>query len=194
VLSETLSEELERYGIGARVRALRLKKKLKLAQLGAHTGLSTAMLSKIERGQLFPTLPTLMRIATVFGVGLDHFFSREADRPLVAVVRADERMRLPASPDQRPPSYLFESLDFRVPNRRMESFYAEFPVDSAPSAPHAHGTVELIYVMDGELEVTIGDEAFALGRGDAVYFDSTVPHRYCRKGPGGCSAIVVTAP
>ena len=65
--AETLTAGLERYRIGAKVHALRLKKKLGLVQLGEHTGLSPAMLSKIERGQLFPTLPTLLRIALVFG-------------------------------------------------------------------------------------------------------------------------------
>ena len=59
MLSDTLTNELERYAIGPRIKALRLKKKLGLVQLAAHTGLSPAMLSKIERGQMFPTLPTL---------------------------------------------------------------------------------------------------------------------------------------
>lgn len=193
MLSETLAAELGRYRIGPRIRALRKTKKLGLAQLGAHTGLSTAMLSKIERGQLFPTLPTLLRIAMVFGVGLDHFF-RPDDRPLIAVVRADQRLRLPTPPGDGPPAYLFESLDFPAADRRMESFYAEFPADSTPSKPHAHGSAELVYVIGGELEVTVGDEVVVLGGGDAVYFDSSVPHSYRRTGQGHCSAIVVTAP
>ncbi|TIV03878.1 MAG: helix-turn-helix transcriptional regulator, partial [Mesorhizobium sp.] len=71
MLSDTLSNELQRYAIGPRIKALRLRKKLGLVQLAGHTGLSPAMLSKIERGQMFPTLPTLLRIAMVFGVGLD---------------------------------------------------------------------------------------------------------------------------
>ena len=50
MLSDTLTNELHRYAIGPRVRALRLRKKLGLVQLGDHTGLSPAMLSKIERG------------------------------------------------------------------------------------------------------------------------------------------------
>jgi DNA-binding XRE family transcriptional regulator len=58
--------------------ALRLKKKMRLVELARHTGLSAAMLSKLERGLLFPTLPTLLRIALVFGVGLDHFFAAGA--------------------------------------------------------------------------------------------------------------------
>ena len=45
-------------------------------QLGEHTGLSAGLLSKIKRGQLIPTLPTLLKIAQVFGVGLENFFIR----------------------------------------------------------------------------------------------------------------------
>ena len=55
MLSDTLTAGLKRYEIGSKVRALRVKKKLGLVQLGEHTGLSPALLSKIERGQLFPS-------------------------------------------------------------------------------------------------------------------------------------------
>src|SRR5436190_11740732 len=73
MLSKTLSSGLQQYQIGPKLRSLRLRKKLGLVELGSHTGLSAAMLSKIERGVLFPTLPTLLRIAMVFNVGLEHF-------------------------------------------------------------------------------------------------------------------------
>jgi transcriptional regulator with XRE-family HTH domain len=53
----------------------RLRKSMRLVELGKHTSLSAAMLSKLERGKLFPTLPTLIRIALVFGVGLEYFFT-----------------------------------------------------------------------------------------------------------------------
>jgi transcriptional regulator with XRE-family HTH domain len=95
MLSDTLTSGLEQYRIGPKIRTLRLKKKLGLVQLGEHTGLSPAMLSKIERGQLFPTLPTLLRIAMVFGVGLEHFFVEASERPTIAVVRKKDRLRLP---------------------------------------------------------------------------------------------------
>ena len=98
MLSETLTAGLERYRIGPKVHALRRKKKLGLVQLGEHTGLSPAMLSKIERGQLFPTLPTLLRIALVFGVGLEHFFVDGEERPTVAVTRKRDRLRMPDRP------------------------------------------------------------------------------------------------
>src|SRR5512141_1464387 len=61
MLSQTLVDGLEQYRIGPKLRRLRLKKSMGLVQLGEHTGLSPALLSKIERGQIFPTLPTLLR-------------------------------------------------------------------------------------------------------------------------------------
>ena len=95
MLSETLAVGLGSYRIGAKIRALRTEKKLGLVQLGEHTDLSAGLLSKIERGKLIPTLPTLLRIALVFGVGLEHFFVDSSERPTVAVVRKKDRLRLP---------------------------------------------------------------------------------------------------
>src|SRR5205085_10787394 len=97
-----------------------------LVELGRHTDLSAAMLSKIERGRLFPTLPTLLRIALVFSVGLEHFFAGAREKPLVHVMRRGERIRLPERPGAKRASFQFESLDFRAAERRFNSYYAEF--------------------------------------------------------------------
>src|SRR5688500_1910796 len=98
MLSATLKTGLDEYGIGAKIRGLRLKKKMGLVELGQHTGLSPALLSKIERGQMFPTLPTLLRIALVFSVGLEFFFAGAREKPLVAVARKADRVALPERP------------------------------------------------------------------------------------------------
>ncbi|TWA56993.1 XRE family transcriptional regulator [Sinorhizobium medicae] len=193
MLSDTLSNELQRYAIGPRIKALRLRKKLGLVQLAGHTGLSPAMLSKIERGQMFPTLPTLLRIAMVFGVGLDHFFNVDKEEPLIAIVRKEQRLKLPSPPGEKHPAFLFESLDYPASDRRMDAFYAEFPVDSPPSEPHQHGSAEFIYVLSGRLIVNVNGKECALDTGDAVYFDSSVPHSYRHKGKEISTAIVVTS-
>ena len=65
---------LEIYSIAPKLRALRMQKGLTLSQLAAETGLSTALLSKVETGRMIPTLPTLASISRVFGVGLSFFF------------------------------------------------------------------------------------------------------------------------
>lgn len=191
LVSETLASGLERYQIGPKVRALRLEKKLGLVQLGEHTGLSPAMLSKIERGQLFPTLPTLLRIAMVFGVGLDHFFTSDEAKPVIAVVRKKDRLRLPNRAGEEPPAYTFESLDFPVTDRMMQAFFAEFPARSKPSEPHHHDGAEFIFVISGELSIDVNGENIELYAGDAMYFDSSVPHSYRCPGSSPCSAVVV---
>ena len=194
MLTKTLTAGLEQYEIGPKIRMLRQKKKLGLVQLGEHTGLSPAMLSKIERGQLFPTLPTLLRIAMVFGVGLEHFFKSDEAKPVIAVTRKKDRLRLPNRAGEKPPAYTFESLDFPVTDRKMEAFFAEFPARSKPSEPHHHDGAEFIFVVSGQLSVNVDGDDTTLEEGDAMYFDSSVPHSYCSPGPTPCSAIVVVAP
>ena len=157
MLSETLTAALEGYAVGPKVRRLRLRKKLGLVQLGEHTGLSPALLSKIERGQLFPTLPTLLRIALVFGVGLDHFFKEDSERPMHAVVRKGDRIRSPA--------YCFESLDYPVSESKLNGYYVEIEAEDEPSDPHEHPGAEIICVLRGELVVNLKGEDFTLGRG-----------------------------
>jgi quercetin dioxygenase-like cupin family protein len=192
MLSETLQKGLDQYGIGAKLRALRLKKKMGLVELGRHSGLSPALLSKIERGRLVPTLPTLMRIALVFSVGLEHFFTEPARKPTLAVVRRKERQRFPEKQGERTPAYFFESLDFPALERSMNAYYVEFE-GAERSRQHAHPGAEFLYVIDGQVTVTVGDVPHTLGPGDSMYFDSSVPHEYARSGRKTCRAVVVTS-
>ena len=194
VLAKTLQDGLNDDAIGVKLRTLRLKKKIGLVELGKHTGLSPALLSKIERGRLFPTLPTLLRIALVFGVGLEYFFAGARDKPLVAIVRKSQRVQLPDRPGAREAAYRFESLDFPATERRFNCYYADFqPIAVDKLRPHAHPGVEFIYAIQGALAVHIGEEEHVLDAGDSMYFDSTVPHAYRRSGGRTCSAIVVTS-
>ena len=177
MLSETLSDQIDAYRIGPKVLQLRRDKRLGLAQLGDHTGLSAGMLSKIERGLVVPTLPTLVRIALVFGVGLDHFFGPEEAHPIAVHVTAQDRISLPID-GEKGVSYLFESLDFPVPDRVIEAYLATFPTHSTPAIAHAHSGVELIYVLTGEVALTLHGKRNVLVAGDAFYFDADFDHSY----------------
>jgi len=112
-LRTLISEGLGRYSIGEKLRTLRLRNHMGLVELGKHTSLSAPLLSKLERGKLFPTLPTLMRIAMVFGVGLDFFFTDDRKDRGVGIVRKEERVRFPERPGTQDVPYHFESLDSR---------------------------------------------------------------------------------
>lgn len=196
MLSTTLQEGLSRYGIGETIRTLRLKKKMGLVELGRHSGLSPALLSKIERGRLFPTLPTLLRIALVFSVGLEYFFSGGRDRRSVAIVRRRERMRLPEGGDTHEPSYYFESLDYEAVERRTNAYLVDFQPLKEGKKPrtHAHPGGEFLFVLEGTLELTVGVEQCTLEVQDSAYFDSSRPHAYRRTSSKPCRAVVVTSP
>jgi quercetin dioxygenase-like cupin family protein/DNA-binding XRE family transcriptional regulator len=194
VLSETLATGLRQYAIGEKLRALRLKKKMGLVELGQHSGLSPALLSKIERGRLIPTLPTLLRVALVFSVGLEHFFTEAGPRPALAVVRRRDRQRFPERQGEKEPAYFFESLDYPATDRRMNAYYVEFEVLPDDRArPHHHSGAEFLYLISGRLVVTVGDLPHELAAGDSMYFDPSVPHSYRREGTRAATAIVVTA-
>jgi transcriptional regulator with XRE-family HTH domain len=193
MLSTTLEEGLKAYAIGPKIRAIRLKRKMGLVELGRHTGLSPALLSKIERGQMFPTLPTLLRISLVFSVGLDYFFASAREKPIVGVARHKDRLRFPETPGSRDVAYEFESLDFTAVERLLNSYYADFyPVPADKLRPHQHPGAEFIYVLAGTLCVHIGAEEHVLEARDSIYFDSSAPHAYRSSGKKPCAGIVVT--
>ncbi|HUF17184.1 MAG TPA: XRE family transcriptional regulator [Thermoanaerobaculia bacterium] len=194
MLSQTLDEGLRNYEIGEKVRALRLRKKMALVELGRHTGLSAALLSKIERSNIFPPLPTLLRIAMVFGVGLDYFFSDDSGRRTISIVRKHERVRFPDTTEGRV-SYFFESLDFKTNDRKLNAHYAEFqPAPEDEPSPHLHSGAEFIHILSGRLALKIGRQEHLLDEGDSIYFDSSVPHSYRRHGKPKCTAVVITTP
>ncbi len=194
MLTQTIIDGLEPYRVGEKIRTLRLRKSMGLVELGNHTGLSPAMLSKLERGKLFPTLPTLLRIALVFGVGLEHFFTDERKRHVVSIVRKKERLRFPESPGGGPVAYHFESLDFKTTERKLNAFYAEFEeVPAEKVRQHQHPGIEVLYLISGKLEITVASDGFQLAAGDAIYFDSSVRHGYRRLSKTACSGVVVTA-
>lgn len=197
MLSDTVVDGLSRYGVGEKLRGLRLRKKMGLVELGQHSGLSPALISKIERGKLFPTLPTLLRLALVFSVGLEYFFTETKNRPVRAVVRKSERKTFPEKPNTVDVAYHFESLDFTATERKLSAYLAHFePAGEAgkPIGCHTHAGVEFIYLITGRLRLHFEDEDIELDAGDAIYFDATVPHGYARQGGKPATGVVVSVP
>ncbi|MBK9170749.1 MAG: helix-turn-helix transcriptional regulator [Bryobacterales bacterium] len=190
--AETIQRVLSSYEIGAKLRHLRLRKKVGLVDLGRHTGLSASLLSQLENGKMVPTLPTLARISMVFDIGLEYFFGDRSRKKLFSIVRSKERMRFPERADAPSPAYFFECLDFSAQEKGMHPYLAEFPPRAAGEvAMHFHEGSEFIYVLEGSILIRCRDEDHELAAGDSVYFDSSEPHGY-RGGKSGGKAVVIT--
>jgi transcriptional regulator with XRE-family HTH domain len=191
--TDVVEDSLRPYAIADKLRTLRLRRSMGLAQLAEHTGLSSAMLSRLENGRLVPTLPTLTRIALVFNVGLDYFFTDPRKRHVVALVRRNERRLFPSDPKASPVPWHFESLDFRVNERRLSGYLAHFHLTPEEKVTaHFHPGVELLYLIEGKLEMAIGVEKFELATGDSIYFDAMQKHTYRSMSKAACTAVVIT--
>ena len=112
----------------------------------------------------------------------------------MAVVRCNERKVFPSYLKSAHVSWHFESLDFRVNERKLSGYLAHFrPPPPDKVVPHYHQGVELLYLIEGKLEMKIGVETFQLSAGDSIYFDSVQKHTYRSLVKTPCTAIVVTA-
>src|ERR1700678_3177978 len=98
---EAVESIISEKRIGERIKHLRLKKSMGLAELGRHTGLSASFLSQLETGRVVPTLRNLARIAMVFSKDLSYFFHPE-EQTLFRVHRGKDRVRLPQSGAEAP--------------------------------------------------------------------------------------------
>ena len=193
--AETIERILSRHDIGAKLRKLRLRKKVSLADLGKHTGLSSSMLSQLENGRMIPTLPTLVRIATVFNAGLDHFFGTMRGEKLFSIMRGSERMKFPERPGTPSPAYFFECLTLSTQTGGMQPFLAEFPkLPKEDALEHFHEGSEFVYLIEGEIAIIFHGEKHVLEAGDSVYFDSSELHSYRGLAKHGSRALVVTMP
>src|SRR3954453_20952011 len=192
---EMIRRIISNYDIGAKLRHLRLRKKIALVDLGKHTGLSASMLSQLENGKLIPTLPTLARIATVFDVGLEFFFGEKRQKKNFSVIRAPERIRFPETPENPQPSYYFEVLAYGTTDKMISAYLADFPVTPAAGVrEHQHEGSEFVHVLSGTLAINYQSNEHILEAGDSVYFDSSEPHSYLGKSQEAARAIIVTTP
>lgn len=193
-VSDQLRTEIARYLIGHKVKALRLRRSMGLMQLGERTGLSPALLSKIENSKLVPTVPTLLRIAMVFDVTLDHFFQNEHRQRLVAITRKNERDNNDGCRLVELESCHLTRLDLGSGDRKFLPYLAEFyPTMEGNGRSHMHQGFEFIHVLCGTLELLIGSDLNVLRPGDSIYFDSNLRHAYRRIGKDKCNALMVLA-
>jgi transcriptional regulator with XRE-family HTH domain len=170
--------------IGEKIRELRETKGLSLKEMADVTGFSTALLSQMENHLISPSLGTLIKISRALDVHLGYFFGEGPGEPYT-IVRKDERKKISrfASKDGVKYGYSYESLGFEKKDRHMEPFLVTLEPATVKSAKTStHEGEEFIFVLEGEMEVILGDHTDILYPGDSIYYDSTIPHRVqCRK-------------
>ncbi len=159
---------LEPYCIGMKLRALRTQKRLTLSRLAGETGLSTALLSKLETDRMIPTLPTLATISRVYGVGMSYFFSEPARHTLSITRKAHLQ-----SDGRGLDAAKCIPLNSAAESPRLIAQMVEFPAGGALSAAeNCQQMSGLVYVLEGKLQLDAGGMTEVLEAGDCVYLDT----------------------
>lgn len=174
--------------LGSRVKNLRRRRGLTLEELAGGSGVSRAMLSKVERGEKNPTLVVAAKVAEGLGVGLSELLGAEERREVVVVPRSGRAL-------MRDPETGFERQLLSPPfaGRGVEFVRNVVPegASSGRFPPHRRGVEEYIVVEKGRLRAVLGVEEHTLEEGDALYFEADVPHRFDNAGEGECSYYLV---
>jgi len=169
----------EEVQVGKKIKTLRESKALSLKEVADMTGFSTALLSQMENHLVSPSLGTLIQLAKAFGVRVGDFLGEGRGEPFT-IVRKDERKKVSrfASKEGLSYGYSYESLGFEKKDRHMEPFYITLePTPVKSHKPSVHEGEEFIFVLEGEMEVTLGNHTDVLHPGDSIYYESSIPHR-----------------
>ncbi len=174
--------------LGARVKDLRRERGFTLDELAGRSGVSRAMISKLERGEKNPTLVIAARLAEGLGVSLSRLSGVEERREVVVVPK--ERRTVLRDPET---GFERQSLSPTFAGRGVEFLRNVVPEGSTSGDFPAHrkGVEEHIVVEKGELEATLGGERYLLREGDALYFEADVTHRFDNAGRGECAYYLV---
>ncbi len=169
----------EEIRVGEKVKTLREQKGLSLRELADLTGFSMALLSQMENHLVTPSLGTIIKLAKAFGVRVGDFLGETEGEPF-AIVRKDERKTVSrfASKEGVKYGYSYESLGLEKKGRHMEPFIVTLePATVKTSKTSVHDGEEFIFVLEGEMEVILGNHTDVLYPGDSIYYDSNIPHR-----------------
>jgi transcriptional regulator with XRE-family HTH domain len=179
---------LEPYCIGMKLRALRTQKRMTLARLAVETGLSTALLSKLETERMIPTLPTLATICRVYGVGISYFFSEPRVHSL-SITRKAHLQGLSRALDEVRSTPLNAISDSTGLSAQM----IEFPGAGAAFVTELRReTSGFVYVLEGRMQVNAGGMQEILDQGDCAYIESEMPLACSAVGKHRCRALAVT--
>ena len=176
-ISPEVPEEHITASVGERVRQVRDKRRLSLEDVSQRTGIDVSMLSQIEEGAVAPPLGTIIKLAKALEMRMGYFISGEEDRPYTIVRHSDRKVvSRYDSKKAKYYGYEYESLAPHKKDRHMEPFLVTLEAAETEEERSTHDGQEFIFVLQGQMEVRLGEELHILDPGDAIYYDSTVPH------------------
>ncbi len=169
----------EPHFLGTRIRGLRKRRGMTLAELAGLSELTAGYISQLERNLAYPSIPALFNIARSLGVTIQWFFASEANTNPEddgVVVRKNSRLSVHYEDG------IVDHLLTPTPNRQLEMLHSRFPPGTYSQQSYSHEGEEAGYLLSGSFELWVGERHFQLNEGDSFSFSSQEPHRYGNTG------------
>ncbi len=163
--------------IGKNLKTFRHELGLSQKSLASASGLSPTLISRMESGLVMPSIATLQEIADSLKVDIGYFFKGEESREYMITRKGSRKISYAKRGSKGKVTYGLELLAEGMENPFMEPcIVTEFarPQDEFQLAKH--DGQEFVYVLEGKLELTLGEKRFVLNEGDAAYFIGEIPH------------------
>jgi transcriptional regulator with XRE-family HTH domain len=158
--------------IGNKVKELRKKRGLSLAELSQLTGFTRSFLSQVENEKTTPSIASLIKIANALGVVASQLFFEEGSEEKIVIRKKDREVFTNKKSRVR-----FERLVLRTPEKRIEPVLVHMEPRGFTGVYQANGH-EFGILLKGKIELTLGGKTYVLEEGDSVYFDATTPHSW----------------
>lgn len=163
--------------IGHEVRAYRKKLGITVTDLASATGVSVGMLSKIENGNISPSLTTLQTLSKALGVPITAFFRGFEEPRSATFVKAGQGVNIERRGTRAGHQYsLLGHIDNNTSGVTVEPYLITLTKDSDVFPTFQHEGMEFLYMLEGEVVYRHGEQLFTMQAGDSLFFDADAPH------------------
>lgn len=173
--------------IGLRIREIRKEKEMSMQQLADIINTSKSLISQVERGEIYPSLQTIDKIAAALNVPISSFFHVDS-KPRTNdenIVKAGKHLviHMPSTDN---------TYQILTPPRHqgMEFLLIEYAPNQAEADIFMHGGQEYFYVLEGNVDLHIADEIYPLNNGDSGVFNSSQKHYFMNTGTKNAKVLI----
>jgi transcriptional regulator with XRE-family HTH domain len=179
----------DELAIGSQLRGARRARGLTLRAVADHAGITESFLSQVERDIASPSIATLRRIATALGTSIGALL--DGVGPHGQLVRAAARRVVVYQGLGARDEFLTDGANARL--QVIESHVE--PGGGTGAEGYAHESdEECLVVLEGRLNLWVGDESYQLEQGDAIRYSSRIPHRNQNPGPDPARILFILTP
>lgn len=170
-------ENVLEVAIGREVRAFRRQAGMTVSDLAKRTGLSLGMLSKIENGNISPSLSTLQSLSHALSVPLTTFFRRFEDVHAAIHTKAGDGVEIERRGTRAGHQYkLLGHIGQNSSGVQVEPYLIILTSESDIFPTFQHEGIETLYMLEGEISYRHGQNLYRLLPGDTLFFDADTPH------------------